>query len=291
MTSLVAITALQANLLFTAVALSLACALLSIVVVLRRWAFIGEGIAHSGFGGAGAAWILMLVVPALNLPWLPYAAVVVFCLITAIAIGALSRGRSIHADAAIGIFLTASLAFGVLAQQIYHRVRNVYPSLFENLLYGQIAELSGPYTQLAVGICLAVVIIIVGLWKEIISYSFDPLLAETSGVPAGLIHYLLMVLLATVIVIGVRVAGSVLVTALLVLPATTALLLSQRLRTVVVISIVVAQIGAVGGVLVHGGWNFLPAGPAIVLVLFLVFVIVWFGKRSFGRWLLEEWLT
>src|SRR5262245_54746977 len=119
------------HVLATSGALGLACALLSVVVVLRRWAFIGEGIAHSGFGGAGAAWILMLLVPSLdNVPWVPYAAVVMFCLVAAIAIGALGRGRSIHVDAAIGIFLTASLAFGILAQQIYFKVRHAYPTLF-----------------------------------------------------------------------------------------------------------------------------------------------------------------
>jgi ABC-type Mn2+/Zn2+ transport system permease subunit len=278
-----AVTSLQANTLLTAAALSLACALLSVVVVLRRWAFIGEGIAHSGFGGAGVAWILMLLMPSLDQPWLPYLSVVVFCLATAVAIGALSRGRSIHADAAIGIFLTASLAFGILAQQIYFKVRHVYPTLFENLLYGQIAMFSSQYTQLAVAICLVVVIVVAGLWKEIVAYSFDPLLAETSGVPAGVIHYLLMLLLGLVIVIGVRVAGSVLVTALLVLPGTTAMLVSRRLKVVVIVSILVGQIGAVGGLLINGRWDFLPAGPAIVLVLFVVFLLVWTSRRLIGR--------
>jgi ABC-type Mn2+/Zn2+ transport system permease subunit len=271
---------LQFNTLLTACALSLACALLSVIVVLRRWAFIGEGIAHSGFGGAGAAWILMLLIPAFKqTTWLPYVSVVIFCILASLAIGALSRGRSIHADAAIGIFLTASLAFGILAQQIYYKVNGAMPTLFENLLYGQFSAFSRSYAQLALAMCLMVIVVVAGLWKEIISYSFDPLLAETSGVRASLIHYLLMVLLALVIVIGVRVAGSVLVTALLVLPATTALLLSQRLRDVVTISIVVGQIGAVGGLLINARWSFLPTGPAIVLVMFGVFLVVWVGRR------------
>jgi ABC-type Mn2+/Zn2+ transport system permease subunit len=274
---------LQLNTLITACALALACALLSVIVVLRRWAFIGEGIAHSGFGGAGAAWIVMLLVPALDQAWLPYLAVVLFCIGASLAIGALSRGRSIHADAAIGIFLTASLAFGIVAQQIYHKVRGVTPTLFDNLLYGQISSFSSQYTNLALAICLLVIIVVSGPWKEIVSYSFDPLLAETSGVRAGFIHYLLMVLLALVIVIGVRVAGSVLITALLVLPATTALLLSNRLGRVVTISTVVGQMGAVGGLAVNGRWSFLPAGPAIVLVLFLVFVVVWISGRLVAR--------
>src|SRR5450432_3142052 len=105
------------NTILTAAALALACAVLSVVVVLRRWAFIGEGIGHSGFGGAGTAWLLMLVIPAMDKPWVPYVSIVIFCLATALAIGALSRSEQrINADAVIGIFLVASLAWGFLAQ-------------------------------------------------------------------------------------------------------------------------------------------------------------------------------
>src|SRR4051812_11376869 len=99
-------------------ALAIACAVLSIVVVLRRWAFVGEGIGHSGFGGAGTAWLLAIFVPALDRPWVPYVAVVIFCIVTALLIGRVSRVRSLGSDAAVGVFLVASLAWGFLAQQI-----------------------------------------------------------------------------------------------------------------------------------------------------------------------------
>src|SRR5882757_9498325 len=90
-------------------AMAVACAVLSVFVVARRWAFIGEGISHSGLGGAGLAWLLMLAVPSLaQQHWVPFAAVVIFCLGTAIAIGYLSHGNRVTGDAAIGIFLVAS---------------------------------------------------------------------------------------------------------------------------------------------------------------------------------------
>src|SRR5438094_6420901 len=102
----------MASMLATA-SLAIACACLSVFVVARRWAFIGEGISHSGFGGAGLAWLIMLAAPALaEQHWLAYAAVIVFCLATALAIGYLSHGSRVTGDAAIGIFLVASLAFG-----------------------------------------------------------------------------------------------------------------------------------------------------------------------------------
>jgi ABC-type Mn2+/Zn2+ transport system permease subunit len=272
------------NSFLTATSLALACAVLSVVVVLRRWAFIGEGISHSGFGGAGTAWLLMLFVPALDQPWVPYASVVIFCMATALSIGAMSRERGgVHADAVIGIFLVASLAWGFLAQQVYQYVRHgINPPMFDSLLFGRLVEFSPQYTRAAVVLCLAVVAVVLALWKEILSYCFDPLLAETSGVRAGFVHYLLMVLVALVIVIGVRVAGSVLVTALLVLPGATALLLSRRLGIVVMLSIGIALLGAAGGLMITRRWAYLPAGPAMVLIMFAEFMIAWMTSRLRG---------
>jgi len=89
------------------------------------------------------------------------------------------------------------------------------------------------------------------------------------------VHYLLMLLLALVIVIGVRVAGSVLVTALLVLPGATALLVSQRLKSVMSISVLTGLIGAIGGLLINAQWRFLPVGPSIVLILVIEFAIAY----------------
>src|SRR3954452_5335917 len=100
--------------LLVAAAMSVACAVLSVFVVSRRWAFIGEGISHSGFGGAGTAWLAALAFPAVfERAWVPYAGVVVFGLGTALAIGYLTRRQRVDSDTAIGIFLVASVAWGL----------------------------------------------------------------------------------------------------------------------------------------------------------------------------------
>ncbi len=264
-----------ANAVLVSISLGSACALLSIVVVLRRWAFIGEGIGHSGFGGAGTAWIAGLLFPALDTPAAIYAFVIIFCLLTALAIGLLSRSKRVNADAAIGIFLVASLAWGFLAQQIYFQQTLRSPYGFETYLFGQVRSIEVRFALSALAVSAAVVLCVTLLWKEILAYCFDPLMAQTSGVPAGAIHYLLMLLIGLMIVIGVRVAGSVLITALLVLPGATALTLSRRMPAVVAASLVVALVGAVGGLLVNLTWTFIPAGPSMVLILFTEFLLVY----------------
>jgi manganese/iron transport system permease protein len=275
------LSAMNINLLAT-LPLAAACAVLSVIVILRRWAFVGEGISHSGFGGAGTAWLVALLVPALDRPWVAYVAVVIFCLATALAIGRLTRGGRVNFDAAVGVFLVASLAWGFLARQVYHERRGMWPAEADTLLFGNTGPLSMQFALAAVSFSAAVLIVIALLAKEIIAYCFDPLTAQTSGVATGLVHDLLMLLLAITIVLGTRLAGSVLVVALLILPGVTALLLSRRLRRVVTIAIGVALIGAAGGVLFTLRWPFVPAGPAMVLVLFVQFVLAAMVTRWHG---------
>ena len=263
-----------------ATAIAVACAVLSVFVVSRRWAFIGEGISHSGFGGAGTAWLLALAFPAaFDRSWVPYAGVVVFSLGTALAIGYLTRRQRVDSDTAIGIVLVASVAWGFLAGSIYQQVRLAFPPGWDTLLFGRMTDVSWPFAAGAVLVCVAVIATVAFLGKEIVYYCFDPNLAEASGVPARFIHYLLMLLVALTIVIGVRVAGNVLVAALLVLPGATAMQLSDRLRTVMAASVAVGLCGALAGLAVRFQWPAVPTGPAIVLVLFVLFALSFgFGK-------------
>jgi ABC-type Mn2+/Zn2+ transport system permease subunit len=261
--------------LLTAAALATACALMSIPVVLRRWAFIGEGIGHAGFGGAGVAWLGAVLFPALNRPAAPYVSAILFCTATALAIGWISRSPRVNADAVIGIFLVASLAFGFIAQQVYSHHFNATPAWFGEFLFGQTSELSGPAALAATMLCAGVILCVAMLGKEILAYCFDPTTAYTSGVRAGFIHYLLMVLLGLLIVIGMRVVGGVLMTALLVLPGATAMLLSRRLSSVIAIAVGSSLIAALVGLMLNAQWGFFPVGPSIVLVMVGEFVVAY----------------
>lgn len=262
---------------------AVACSGLSVLVVARRWAFIGEGIAHAGFGGAGLAWVIMLIIPSLmGAVWLPYLAIIIFCVLTALAIGYVSRSSRVSTDTAIGIFMVASLAFGFLAQQIFYQVTNgVNPPGFANILFGRFSGISPSYSYAAIAVSVAVIATLLALGKEFIYYSLDPMAAQASGVAAGFVHYLLMVLIALVVVIGIPITGSVLVTALLVLPGAIAGLVSRKLLPVLVIAVLVTVVAAVGGVLISLGPLpiHIPAGPAMVLMLFAVFILIYGGTH------------
>ena len=260
-------------------ATALACGVLSLVVLWRRWAFLGEGIAHAGFGGAGTAWLLAVFYPFLDSPYYIGAFVTLFCFLTAGAIGAIHRGGKVHSDTAIGAFLAGTLAWGFLCQNIYTSFYHRMPAGFQSLLFGQTQLLDFLHAQLAVGMLLVTVATLVIFRREILLYCFDPELAFTSGVRTSRIHYILIALVTLAIVVGVRLVGSVLITAMLILPGATAVLFSRRLY----ITITLASVASVGATLVGMGiarrWSYLPEGPLIVLTLFLIFILSWIVRR------------
>lgn len=257
-------------------ALGVACAVLSVFVVAKRWAFIGEGIAHAGFGGAGTAWILAMLFPAaawLTDPAVVYAVSIAFCFAVAGAVAMVTRRRRATVDTVVGIFLVASLAWGFLAYGLYAQHTGDMPPQFGDYLgFERLRGLSPAFVSLAVVVSLGVVAAVALAWKELLFYSTDERQAEASGVNVALVHYGLILLIAAVIVVGMRLMGTVLIVALLVLPGATGQLLGRSTRGVWTASVATGVTGALAGVLLSAALPAIPEGPAIVLALFALFL-------------------
>jgi ABC-type Mn2+/Zn2+ transport system permease subunit len=251
----------------------LLCSLLSVFVVLKRMAFLGQGISHAGFGGVGTAMVL-----GLGAGWAQEVLVLLFCLGGALGLGRLTRGGRIEPDVAIGILLAGAMAWGVLMsnlagvlrQQPWYQAWVGQPAEavgFETLLFGSLLYV-GPWDAVAAGVVALVVLgLLAGLFKEIVFFSFDEPAARVFGVPTGLVHYLLLGVLSLVIVVAIRLVGFVLVSALLVVPGAVALQLSRRLGPVLVLSAGTGLLGMLGGILLSLEVGHLSPGPSVVAVL------------------------
>ena len=255
--------------------LAVLCGILSLVVVWRRWAFLGEGIAHAGFGGAGTAWMLAALIPAADTNTVVFAAVTGFCLLTGIAIGIVHRRGNVHSDTAIGAFLVGALAWGFIGQQVYLGTYHRIPAGFQSLLFGQTQLLNHTHAQLTVALTVVCLTLLTAFGRQILLYCLDPALAQTSGVRTGFIHYLLILLVTVTIILGVPMLGSVLITAMLILPGAAAMLLSRRLTGTLLLSAAIGAGGALAGILINRQWPILPQGPCIVLSLFVFFIGSW----------------
>lgn len=260
-----------------AIPIALACSLLSIIVVLRRLAFIGQGISHAAFGGVGLATLL-------GLTGVMHLGVVgLFCIAAALCIAWARDRNALRDDTTIGIVLVASMALGVLLMQLWVEVRSEpwYIEIFgppkpavgwEAILFGSILAVGREGLTLAYLLGAAVVGCLL-IWRHaFLFYAFDESSAEAFGVNTRAFRYFLIVLLAITVVISIRLAGLILATALLILPGATALRLSARLGTVVVLSLITGLMGVLGGLLLSLQFN-LPPGACMVALLVLLFAL------------------
>jgi len=251
----------------------LLCSVLSVIVVLKRLAFIGQGISHAGFGGVGTAMVLGMA-PGL----MQDGVVLVFCMVAALGIGLMSRRHTLEPDSAIGIILAGAMAWGALTSSLAAHLREyawyremVGPAAhqpgFDEVLFGSLLGVGQGDLVLATVVAALIAALLVVFFRDMLFFAFDESAARVFGVRSGLIYGLMLLMLSLAIVVSIRLVGFLLVTALLVVPGAAGTLLSRRLARVVTIAIAVGVAGTLGGLGLSLGTGFLPPGPAMVLVL------------------------
>ena len=191
------------------------CGLIGCYVVLRSMSYIGHGLSHSIFGGFAAASLLGVNV---------FLGAGVWGLATALMIGGITRRRPVGSDAAIGVVTTASFALGLALVQIFGTTeRNAEAALFGNVLGVSIGDV-----WLILVVTAITVLTIVVSYRRLLFVTFNPEVAEISGVRVTLTDAVLMLLLAAAILVTMIVMGVTLIAAALVVPAVIARLLTSR---------------------------------------------------------------
>jgi manganese/iron transport system permease protein len=247
------------------------CAVVGCYIVLRSMAFLGDALAHGILPGVAIAYLLHgnLVIGAL------VAAVAV-----ALGIGFLSRQGTIREDTAIGILFAASLSLGVV---LISTIRT-YAVDLTHILFGNVLGVSIADLWLTAGLGFVVLTTIVLLYKEFLVISFDPVHAAALRLPAGLLHNLMLVLLALTIVVSMQTVGVGLVAAMLVTPSATAYLVTRRLPAMMALSAALGAFSSVTGLYLSFYFN-VASGAAVVLTATMVFLLAFlFAPRRGLMW-------
>lgn len=245
------------------------CACLSPLVVLKRMAFIGDGMAHASFGGMGLA--IFLIDGARYDSLSVQLATLAFSLALGALLGRVTRrakaDEKLGEDSAIGIAFSASMALGALLIALKQRRLPQYVPNMDTFLFGNLLSIGILDVMLLSVVLAAVLGLVIFLNKELVFYAFDAKLAEISGVRAGLLHYLFMMLLVLTVAATSRVVGIVLVSASLVIPGVIALKLCKRLTPAMIVSALIGFLSFETGLYVSYELN-VPPGSAIVLIQF-----------------------
>ncbi len=250
----------------------LCCASLSPLVVVRRMAFVGDGMAHAAFGGIGLGLFLLadssyddLGVQAITLA---------FCLALAFAIGKVSRhgeAGKLAEDSAIGIAFSVSMALGALFLQLRQQRNKQYMTSMDTYLFGSLLNVSPRDVWVLAGLAVLVVVLLIVFQKELLFYAFDARLAEVSGLNVRALHYSFLLFLVLTVVISSRVVGIILVSASLIIPGVTALRLCSRLIPALIVSTLLGVISFGWGMYISYRQDIYP-GSAIILIQFAMLI-------------------
>lgn len=254
------------------VLMALCAALLGVPLVLKRFSFIGDGLSHVAFGAMAVAAVLnisnnmLLVLPV--------------TVLSAVLILHTGQNTRIRGDAAIGMVSVGALAVGYLLMHLFSTSGNVSGDVCSSL-FGSTSLLTLSRTDVWVcaGLSAVVVAVFVLLYNRIFAVTFDESFAAASGVRVKLYNLLIAVVTAIVIVMAMRLVGSLLTSALIIFPAITAMQAFKSFRGVMICAAVTAVGGAAVGLLLSILAS-TPAGATIVavdIVIFLAFRLL--GSR------------
>ncbi len=247
------------NAIFAAILVSALTGLFSSVVVLRKIEFIGDGAAHATFGGIafglllGTDYMFMAAITA-----------VVF----AVAVSYFTRKNKLSESSVIGMLLPLSMSLGVIALSF---VKGYTPDVM-GLFFGNILMVTPDDVWMLLIADIAAIVFFTVFYRELLYYSYDEGMAKHFGVPVGFIHYGVLIGISLSVVSSVKIAGIILVTAFLVIPAVTSKLVARSFRSMIVISVSMAVVASVIGIFISYVFD-MPPGPVIVIMLFLEFLM------------------
>jgi len=245
------------------------CGLIGVYVTLRGMSYIGHGLSHAIFGGAAASALV-----SFNF----YLGAGLWGMASALAIGRVTRRRIIGSDAAIGVITTASFAFGIALLGLYGQVRrSVDAAIFGSVLGVTVADV-----WVVAGVTVAAGIVVFVFYRKLLFTTFDPEVADVSGVDTARMDALLMLLLSVSILATMKVLGVVLIAAILVIPAVVARMLTNSFARMLWLSTLIGALCGFVGMIVSYHLD-ISSGATIVLVGAALFAVVFAVTGSGGR--------
>jgi len=235
------------------------CALLSCFLILKGWSLLGDAISHAVLPGVVLAYIIGI----------PFGfGAFVFAILAVVLIGAIKTHSEIKEDAVMGIVFTTLFALGLILIS-----RTVSAVDLMHVLFGYVLGISDSAAWYTIGTALAVGFVIVLFHRTLLLFCFDPIHLQSIGISERVIRYLLLILLALTITTSLQTVGIILVIAMLIIPGSTAFLLTRRFPYMLSIAVVISVLSSIFGAYVSYYLD-ISTGGTIVFVQGCVFMII-----------------
>ena len=246
--------------------ISLACAILGVTLVLKKYAMIGDGLSHVAFGALSVAMVLTISDLYLTMP---------ITIIVAILLIRLSTKSKVKSDSAIAMLSVGSLAFGYFIINLFSTSANISADVCTTL-FGSISILT--LTSLEVWLSIVLTIIVLTFFivfhNKIFAVTFDESFSKAAGINTHLYNNVLAVIVGVVIVLAMKLVGSLLISALIVFPAISAIRLCKSYKSVIIFASIIGVINSVVGIMLSMIIG-TPVGATIVIIDILAYFCCW----------------
>lgn len=254
------------NAFIVGVLVSLSASLLGVTLVLKRFSFIGDGLSHVAFGAIAIASVM-------HIGNTMYFTMPVTVICAALLLWTNNKIR-INGDAAIAMISVSALAVGYLLMNLFSTSSNISGDVCTTLFGStSILTLSNGEVAFTIALSVAVLGVFVFLYNKLFAVTFDETYAKASGTNTDLYNLIIAVVIAVIIVIAMELVGSLLISALIIFPALTAMRLFRNFRSVTICSAIIAVVTASVGMLISIA-QATPVGATIVVVQIVSFLII-----------------
>jgi len=252
---------------------ALCASLLGVTLVLKRYSFIGDGLSHVAFGAMAVATVLNIVDNMLI--------IIPVTVLSAVLLLRMGQNTKIKGDAAIAMFSVSALALGYLLINLFSKSANVTGDVCSSL-FGSTSILTLKKEDVILCIILSILVLFIYtfFYHEIFTITFDEVFAQATGMKVGRYHFLIACITAIIIVIGMKLVGTLLISALIIFPALSAMRLFRSFRAVMISTAIIAVCCATVGIIVS---ILLSTPTGATMVVANLVVSLYFGHLE-GYW-------
>lgn len=246
---------------------SVCSSLLGVSLVLKRYSMIGDGLSHVAFGAMAVASVFGIAPLKLAIP------VVIVC---AFFLLRLNENSKLKGDSSIALISSSAMAIGVAIVSLSSGMNTD----LMNYMFGSILSISNSDAVISVIVSVIIIVFYIFLYPRIFAVTFDEGFASACGVKVGVLNSVIAVLTAVVVVLGMRLMGTLLISSLIIFSPITAMTLCKKFRSVIILSAVLSIVCFIAGLVISCVFG-IPTGVSIICVDIVVFVAVKIIKRIF----------
>ena len=244
------------NAIISGIAISLICSTVGLFLVLRKYSLFGDALAHSAFGGV-ALGLFLGVYPL----WAAY----VVSILSALGLTKIRQKFDISGDAIIAILLSSGIAVGIVLISL----SGGFSIDIFSFLFGSILLVSTENVIMVLGLCAAILIILITGYKKFMYITFSEEQAQVSGIPVQKLNYLLIAIAGITVVTSMQLVGVLLVSALFVIPNVTAMMFKRSFKQTVILSMSFSVFSTVAGIMISYPLDIAPSGMVVLLAIML----------------------